>query len=856
MSDHRMELGAAERSVLELDRGRALVTGPPGSGKTTLLRERFARLIEGGADPERVALFALSRRAAREARDRLIRSIGRSLPDVPAFTVHGFAYRIVVGARFADLGYEDEPDVLSAPEQYAAVRDMLGVERRTDWPAFGHLLPVPAFARQVADFVLRCQEHLFQPEEVEAMVEESGRDDYQEVAAFYRRYLDALGAAGQVDFAGLLSQAVSVQSADPTAASFDHVLVDDYQDATHATEAVVGALAGAATTVVVAADPNGHVFSYRGGSLDPLRRVARTLPGIREVSLRRSYRLNERVDGLTPLADPTLPAVPVEVSGIDARVFAHPGEEAEAVAHELLRFRVDEDITWGDMAVVLRRYGPYITALRHALSRHSVPFVVVGEQATLSSEPVIRPVIDLLRYAFRDELREQLLEPLLGSPIGGFDPHELRRLRREARIRDRTLLELVHGEDGGRAVAGELGARLTVFRELVDDIERGRGSVPLDELFFRLWRTLPYFRALVAAESEHERELDVVSAFAATIRRFVERRSEASVEDYLAALEAAEFGPDPWITPEERRPAAVRVISAHRAQGTEFEVVIVAGCLEGEFPSLAYGSSLLSLDALADPQAPSERIAARLSEERALFRLAASRARGRTLLFASRSTGSRTPRTPSRFATRMGCAWLPGEEPTSRPATSLRGMEASLRRRLASSAEDPAVRLAATAAAENMPCARRSTGLPTASDRTPSALIATSSDPDDAPRKRSTAASPPGEVATAGRKPQTANTAAMPGSTPRPSRSMSTPAKRIAASAPAPMQKSAAPSAASLAPACVFTAGRSAPQAPQKTPRATKPTSVRARPVLRISPARARARPAPRPACARWRDGT
>src|SRR5919198_1220771 len=693
-----MELDAAERSVVELDRGRALVTGPPGSGKTTLLRERFARLVERGADPERVSLFALSRRAAREARDRLIHTIGRSVPDLPVFTVHGFAYRIVVGTSFADLGYEDEPEVLSAPEQYATVRDMLGVERRTDWPAFGHLLHVRAFARQVADFVLRCQERLLQPEDVEAMVERSGRDEHAEVAAFYRRYLDALGAAGHVDFAGLLAQAASVLASDPAAAPFDHVLIDDYQDVTLAAESIFAALAGPATTVVVTADPNGHVFSYRGGSLEPLRRIDRVLPGVSEITLEGSQRLGRRVDGLTPLEDPTLPAAAPLVAGVEARLFAHPGEEAEAVAHELLRLRVDEDVAWGDMAVVLRRYGSYVTALRHALSRHDVPFVVVGEQATLATDPVIRPVIDLLRYAFRDELREQLLEPLLGSPVGGFDPHELRRLRREARIRDLTLLALVHGDGGGHGVAGDLGTRLGAFRELVDEIEHGRGSVPLDELFFRLWRTLPYLRGLVAAESEHERELDVVSAFAATIRRFVERRPEASVEDYLAALEAAEFGPDPWITPEERRPGAVRVISAHRVQGMEFEAVIVAGCLEGEFPSLAYGSSLLSLDTLAHPQTPAERIATRLSEERALFRLATSRARRRTLLFASRSTGSRTPRTPSRFAPRMGCTWLPGEEPSSRPATSLRGMEASLRRRLASDAVPPATRLAAAAA--------------------------------------------------------------------------------------------------------------------------------------------------------------
>src|SRR5438105_15301654 len=102
-----VDIDQAEKTLLELERGRALVTGPPGSGKTTLLRERFARLVADGADPERVALFVLSRRAARDARDRLIRSIGRSLPDLPVFTAHGFAFRTVVDAGFHSLEYDD-----------------------------------------------------------------------------------------------------------------------------------------------------------------------------------------------------------------------------------------------------------------------------------------------------------------------------------------------------------------------------------------------------------------------------------------------------------------------------------------------------------------------------------------------------------------------------------------------------------------------------------------------------------------------------------------------------------------------------------------------------------------------------
>ena len=689
----RLPLASApeQAAVLDLARGTVLVTGPPGAGKTSLLGERFARLVERGADPERILLLLLHRRAGREARDRLVHRLARSVPDLPVHTAHAFAFR-VLGRRFEDLGYAEPPQLLSAPEQYAAVRQMLAEEGREDWPRFGHLLGAPGFARQVADFVLRAQERLLDADAVEALAAGSSREEYVEVARFYRRYLEALAAGDRTDFAGLLFQAVTLLRRDLSAAeAYDHLLVDDYQDATPAAEAMLGALSLAATSVVVAADPHGHVFSYLGGSLEPLGRIRDTLGGLTRVELAESHRMGPAAAALSPLDDAEAPAGR-GAPGIEARLFAHPGEEADAVAHELVRARVEDGVPWEDMAIVLRRYGAYLTALRHALARHGVPFVVVAEAAAVASEPANRPVIDLLRYVFREDARDDLVERLLVTPLVGLDPHAVRRLRREARLAGRSLRDLVEGgqppEDLREPVIG--------FRDLVRDVPGRARDLGPDGLFFWLWSTLPCFRDLVTTE-ERNRDLDALAALGNVLSRFVERRPGATIEDYLDTVDAAEFGPDPWIPPEERYPHAVRIVSAHRAHGMEVEVAVVVGCLEGEFPSLGLGEPLLDLGTLVTPRTPRERLRDRLAEERALFRLAVSRARRRTVLTASHSTSARNPRTPSRFASRIGLAWAPPPDGVA-PAASLRTMEAELRRRVGDRDAPRAVRLAALAA--------------------------------------------------------------------------------------------------------------------------------------------------------------
>src|SRR6266542_5610038 len=89
--------------VVSHARGPMVVTGAAGTGKSWVLRERFARLIEGGADPERVGLVVRSKHARVAARRALLDRLSRPLPGMRVMTVHGLAYHVMSG-RFVSLG--------------------------------------------------------------------------------------------------------------------------------------------------------------------------------------------------------------------------------------------------------------------------------------------------------------------------------------------------------------------------------------------------------------------------------------------------------------------------------------------------------------------------------------------------------------------------------------------------------------------------------------------------------------------------------------------------------------------------------------------------------------------------------
>lgn len=73
-----------------------LYLGPPGTGKTTTLINRVKELLAEGIPPNRIAYVSFTRKAAEEARLRVVAATGLSIDDFPHFrTLHSMAYSML-----------------------------------------------------------------------------------------------------------------------------------------------------------------------------------------------------------------------------------------------------------------------------------------------------------------------------------------------------------------------------------------------------------------------------------------------------------------------------------------------------------------------------------------------------------------------------------------------------------------------------------------------------------------------------------------------------------------------------------------------------------------------------------------
>nr|WP_079002041.1 ATP-dependent DNA helicase [Streptomyces sp. AS58] len=276
---------------------------------------------------------------------------------------------------------------------------------------------------------------------------------------------------------------------------------------------------------------------------------------------------------------------------------------------------------------------------------------------------------------------------LLASPLAGMDAADLRRLGRALREEERAagnplpppsdellaraLAEperLVAHDPAYARGAQRLGALLRTARE------RLAGGGTAEEALWDLWQGTPWPARLEraarrggAAGRNADRDLDAVCALFATAARAEERSGGRGALNFLEELEAEDIAAD-TLTRRAVRPDAVRLMTAHRAKGLEWRLVVVAGVQEGLWPDLRRRGSLLEADrigrdGLAEPLTPG----ALLAEERRLFYVAATRARERLVVTAVKAPADDGDQ-PSRFLTELG---VEPKDVTGRPRRPL-----------------------------------------------------------------------------------------------------------------------------------------------------------------------------------------
>ncbi|HEY8295618.1 MAG TPA: ATP-dependent helicase, partial [Micrococcaceae bacterium] len=474
-----------------------LVIAGAGSGKTTTMADRVVWLVANGhVLPEEILGVTFTRKAAGELAARIRRQLaklaqlarsGRVLlaPGAGAAdalepkvsTYHSYASGIVTdyGLR---LGIERDAVVLGGAQSWQLASQV--VEAFDG--AYEHFTAAKStLVKAVMGLAGECAEHLQDPAAVQAAVETYAAQlaalPYLEgknrastdataklvdvlrtrgsVAAMVGRYTEAKRSRNALDYGDLVALAARIADEVPQAGELERqrfkvVLLDEFQDTSHAQLQLFSKLFGAGHPVTAVGDPHQSIYGFRGASAGQLFRFPEifrdadgAFAGMAELTTawRNSVNIlqaaNVMSGELNAAVDRRHTGSPVRVSPLRQKENAGAGEvmlgryatvvaEADAIAESILghrgaagglgrsgTFHRENQPESKTVALLCRRRAQF-APLQSALETRGIPYEIVGLGGLLGT-PEIVDLVATLRVLADPGRSDSLMRLITGA---------------------------------------------------------------------------------------------------------------------------------------------------------------------------------------------------------------------------------------------------------------------------------------------------------------------------------------------------------------------------------------------------------------------------------------------------------
>jgi superfamily I DNA/RNA helicase/RecB family exonuclease len=731
-------LDADQQRVVDHRGGPLLVLAGPGTGKTTTLVEAVvARLTDSKAPltADQILVLTFGRRAAGELRDRIAARLGGGLlPTVATF--HSFAYGFVQQGMAPD---SHQPRLLSGAEEDVRIRDLIMGsvhDESITWPEdLLAALPTLGFANEVRAVLSRARRFGLQPADLVSLGGHAQRPAWQAVGQLAEQD-DAVMAFQEVmDYTDLLVRAIA-RAREPGVARQLHkdlalIVVDEYQDTDPLQVQLLKALAGPHATVIAVGDPDQGIYGFRGADIAAVTNFAQDFPGAAEpIVLRNIRRFGPNIKGaarhvLSRRAYPGIPAdiqhahratecTPREHDALVITRYASASALAAGIAENIAHAHIERQVPWQDMAI-LTRTAADMAAIQQALSLAHIPATIARDDIPLRLEPAVATILQALRSCIHpDRMSVQQTQELLTGPLCGLDAVAMRRWGRAQRRHWQQMFpdhapppasELIRAAVLGSEPMRAEGETLRAVEGLQRMIQAAhqainRGASPAEVLWIVWSGQVDGYRshewperlrsAALRGSATANHDLDAVMALFDSASRFIGRnRGAAGIGDFVDSLMAQELPAEP-VAERGPRPDAVRLLTAHRAKGLEWDEVWVVGLQEGIWPDIRPRGSVLEPERLS-PHGLDEPPSAQelLDEERRLLYVACTRGRNRVTLCVIDAVDEVGDR-PSRFIDELTTFGVPTIEGGLEVAiTSLPSLVATLRNALTDESLSP-----------------------------------------------------------------------------------------------------------------------------------------------------------------------
>ncbi len=661
------KLNVEQREAVDTIEGPVMVVAGPGTGKTQILTLRIANILRTtDTRPENILALTFTESGVASMRKRLAEIIGSRAYGVVISTFHGFCNEVI-------KNYPEEFPRIIGSRNITEVDQVGIIEKLIDETELDLLRPYGdrfLYVRSILSSINELKREGITPATFVELVTEEEKEfqstpdlyhekgahkgkmksDYQklekqivknkELASVYVTYEEELTLRKFYDYGDMIMEVLRALATNASLLQIlqeehQYLLVDEHQDTNNAQNKILELLCNfhQNPNVFIVGDAKQAIFRFQGASLENFYYFKTLYPEAKLITLVHNYRSTQSIlDSAHSLI------------GVDEKLHANAKHEEKKIhlgafkTIESELYFVVQDIAQKiksgmkpEEIAVLYRDNRDAFALARMLEKLTVPFFIESDQ-DLFSDTDVRKIIILLR-AIAELGNDEQLALALHIDFLNIDPLDIYKLMQTAYKEKISLYALL--ADRIRLQNPQLHSqeKIDCFYNLLSILKTESKNQDLLTFFEKVIRDSGLLKSLLASPEGHAR-LEAINGFFDEMKALVESNPTATLEDFMKYLAIVEKHA---VFVKKKKSGGsvgkIRLMTAHRSKGLEFEYVYIIHAYDGHFGNKTNRDKLKLLPRVFNLKQKAEKFAAlgdeedKNDDERRLFYVALTRAK-------------------------------------------------------------------------------------------------------------------------------------------------------------------------------------------------------------------------------------
>ena len=571
------QLNNKQKDAVEAVGNPVLIFAGAGSGKTRVLTYKIAFLIEKGLlEPGEILAVTFTNKAAEVMKQRVANLLKNKIHDVNIGTFHSICSKILRN-EIKHLGFSKDFAIYDRSDQISLIKIIM---------AENNISKNSVMPKTVRNKISYFKSQLINPS---AAIKSSNTVQEKTIIDIYKYYNISLKENNAVDFDDLLNFPIEIFEKHPRILSkyqklWKYILVDEYQDTNKAQFLLVKMLADKHRNICVVGDDDQSIYGWRGADIRNILDFKKVFPECETFTLDNNYRSTNQIINAaqsvvrnnTDRVDKDLLSVNGEGNLIGVIETHDEMEEADAVINALEKEIKMKKRTFNDFSV-LYRTNAQSRALEDSFRRSAIPYKIIGGTRFYERKEV-KDVLGYLRLIVN--LRDTIsLRRVINFPPRGIGLKTVDKCFIQSVKDNKKLFDVLKNPEPMK-IRGKQGDSLIAFYKLITKYNELLPKLNASELTRALVEEVGILKFYKKQDNIEDNErYDNVLEILNSIDEFIDRKSEASVGDFLEEVSLL-TDIDEWNNDENY----VTMMTVHSSKGLEFPVIFLTGLEDGLFP--------------------------------------------------------------------------------------------------------------------------------------------------------------------------------------------------------------------------------------------------------------------------------